>query len=130
MFKRIKNTIAAFKNSETKITNDDKLYYYKGVVERVVDGDTYDIVVSTGFGTYQLIRFRLLGYDTPEPRGEEREAGLMVSGVVKDLIEGKEVILKSTKKGSFQRYLAEIWIDDKNLGEWLLAEGYADVFGK
>jgi len=126
MFEKIKDLFSG----TAKIKNDEKLYYYKGYVQRVVDGDTYDILVSVGFGAYHVIRFRLLGYDTPEIRGEEREAGLKVKEVVVNLIEGKEVILKSHKKGSFQRYLAELWIDDKNLGEHLLAEGYAELYIK
>jgi micrococcal nuclease len=129
MFTKIKEALVSFKGV-SDITNEDNLYYYKGIVTYVVDGDTYDILVSLGFDTYQLIRFRLYYYDTPEVRGEEREEGLKVKQIVKDMIEGKEVILKSTKKGSFSRYLAEIWVEDKNLGDYLLKEGHAKVFEK
>lgn len=105
-----------------------ELYYYKGIVKRVVDGDTYDIMVDLGFGIYSLIRFRLELVDTPEVRGVEREEGLRVVEIVREKIEGKEVILKSTKKGSFNRYIATIWIDDVNLGEYLLNENLAVKF--
>ena len=95
MFEKIKETLASFKK-QSNIKNEDKLYYYRGIVTYVVDGDTYDILVSLGFDTYQMIRFRLSYYNTPEVRGEEREEGLRVKQKVVEMLEGKEVIIKST----------------------------------
>lgn len=129
MFNRIKEAISAFKKTDG-ITNEDKLYYYKGIVINVVDGDTYDILVDLGFSVYENIRFRLSYYDTPEVRGEEREEGLRVSEKVREMIEGKTVILKSVKKGSFSRYLAEIWVGDVHLGDYLYENGDAKIFEK
>ena len=107
-------------------------WIYSGVVERVVDGDTFDIIVDLGFGIKLKTRFRLARVDTPEVRGEEREQGLYVTRVVEKLIEGKEVLLKSYKKGSFGRYLAEIWIGEENinLSDHLLAENLAKPYIK
>jgi micrococcal nuclease len=129
MLEKIKEALLSFKK-ETGIANEDNLYYYKGLVVNVVDGDTYDILVSMGFVVYQMIRFRLAVYNTPEVRGEEREEGLRVKAKVKDMIEGQTVILKSHKKGSFQRYLAEVWVDDINLGPHLYDNGDATIWGK
>lgn len=129
MFNKIKETLASFKK-QSNITNEDKLYYYKGIVTYVVDGDTYDILVSMGFDSYQMIRFRLSYYNTPEVRGDEREEGLRVKQKVVDMIEGKEVIIKSTKKGSFSRYLAELWVDDIHLGDYLYENKDANIWGK
>ena len=129
MFEKIKETLASLKGT-SNITNEDKLYYYKGIVTYVVDGDTYDILVSMGFDMYQMIRFRLVKYNTPETRGEEREEGLRVKAKVKEMIEGKEVILKSTKKGSFSRYLAAIWVDDIHLGDYLYENKDATIWEK
>ena len=129
MFEKIKEALASFKN-ETGIPNEENLYYYKAIVVNVVDGDTYDLLVSLGFDHYEMIRFRLAIYNTPETRGEEREEGLRVKAKVKELIEGKTVIIKSHKKGSFQRYLAEVWVDDINLGPHLYENGDANIWGK
>jgi micrococcal nuclease len=129
MFNKIKETLASFKK-QSNIANEDKLYYYKGIVTYVVDGDTYDILVSMGFDMYQMIRFRLSYYNTPEVRGEEREEGLRVKAKVQEMIEGKEVIIRSTKKGSFSRYLAELWVDDIHLGDYLYENGDANIWSK
>jgi len=129
MLEKIKEALASFKK-QSNIKNEDKLYYYKGLVTYVVDGDTYDILVSLGFDQYSLIRFRLFYYNTPEVRGEEREEGLRVKQKVVDMMEGKEVIIRSVKKGSFSRYLAEIWVDDIHLGDYLYENKYANIWGK
>lgn len=100
----------------------ENLYIYKGVVERVVDGDTFDIKVKQ--------RYRLARVDTPEVRGKEREQGLYVTRIVEQLIEEKEVLLKSEKKGGFGRYLSEIWINEVNLSDHLLQENLAKLYEK
>lgn len=91
----------------------ENLYIYKGVV------------TDLGFGIKVKQRYRLARVDTPEIRGEEREQGLYVTRIVEQLIEGKEVFLKSEKKGSFGRYLNEV-----NLSDHLLAENLAKVHEK
>ncbi len=46
-----------------------KPYTYKGVVTRVVDGDTVDVDVDLGFDVWlKKQRVRLAGIDTPESR--------------------------------------------------------------
>ena len=129
MFEKIKETLASFKK-QSNIKNEENLYYYKGIVTYVVDGDTYDILVSLGFDQYSMIRFRLSYYNTPEVRGEEREEGLRVKQKVVEMLEGKEVIIKSTKKGSFSRYLAELWVEDIHLGDYLYENGDANIWSK
>ena len=37
-------------------------------VERIVDGDTVDIIIDLGFGLFTKERCRLEGIDTPEKR--------------------------------------------------------------
>ena len=106
------------------------LYTYRGIVENVVDGDTFDIIVDLGFGIKVKQRFRLARVDTPEVRGEERPEGLKVKYIVENLLLGKTVLLKSEKQGSFGRYLAEIWIDDTNLSDYLLTEDLAKIYEK
>ena len=129
MLNKIKETLMALKGN-SNIKNEDKLYYYKGIVTYVVDGDTFDILVSLGFDLYQMIRFRLHYYNTPETRGEEREEGLRVKEKVKEMIEGKEVIIRSVKKGSFSRYLAEVWFENTHLGDYLFENGDAEIWSK
>lgn len=106
------------------------LYTYKGIVDRVIDADTFDIIVDLGFQIKMKQRFRLARVDAWEVRGEERQMGLKAKAFVQDLIEGKEVILHSEKEGSFGRYIAEIWVNGENVGDQLLAEGHAEIYKK
>jgi micrococcal nuclease len=44
-------------------------YIFSGLVNRVIDGDTYDITLDLGFYVSHRIRVRLKGVDTPEVYG-------------------------------------------------------------
>jgi endonuclease YncB( thermonuclease family) len=48
----------------------DKLnpWIYNAEVKKVVDGDTFDIVIDLGFDTLRKGRVRLYGVNTPESR--------------------------------------------------------------
>lgn len=90
------------------------MYEYKAKITNVVDGDTFDFEIDLGFGITYKNRLRLYGLDTPEVRGSEREEGLRVKDYVKQLIDGKEVILITRKwKGKYGRYIAEVLFTGK-----------------
>jgi micrococcal nuclease len=40
-------------------------YIYQATLERVVDGDTVDVVIDLGFSTFRRERIRLYGVDAP-----------------------------------------------------------------
>ena len=102
-------------------------YTYKANVNRVVDGDTFDVTIDLGFRITTHQRLRLVGVDTPEIRGPERPEGLKVKAYVKGLIEGKEVTIETFKIGKFGRYVAEVYLDGgEKLSEHLLAKGMAE----
>ena len=88
------------------------MYEYKAKVLRVVDGDTFDLLVDLGFASYTKIRVRAEGYDAPEtwrPKSEaELEHGTRATARVRQLIEGKDVMIKSTKLGIYGRWGASI----------------------
>ena len=44
------------------------MYEYKFKLDRVVDGDTIDVVIDLGFSILHKCRVRLFGIDTPESR--------------------------------------------------------------
>lgn len=110
------------------------LYVYRGTVKRVVDGDTVDVVVDLGFRTNLQIRVRLLAIDAPEVVGTERAAGLESAAVLREWIEGREVILETHKdqQGKFGRWLGIIWMpgEAKSINNRLVAEGYAQPWGE
>lgn len=107
-------------------------YKYKALVENVVDGDTIDCLIDLGFNTSTRIRFRIISssqeFDTPEtwrPKTEEEKAhGKLAKKRAIELLEGKEVLLRSIKKGKY-RYLAEVFLDDDvNYAEKMISEGF------
>lgn len=52
------------------------LFRYRGMVERILDGDTISVFLDLGDRTYRSRRIRLLGYDAAELfSGSDREAG-------------------------------------------------------
>jgi micrococcal nuclease len=122
-------------------------YTYKAKVVGVYDGDTITCEVDLGFEVKMTIKVRLLGIDTPELRGEEREAGLVVRDIVREMILDKEIHLKTKKDktGKYGRYLGEVFVKDFqhvkllsenyshgtviNLNNWLINHDHAKVYG-
>ena len=105
-------------------------YMYKAIVEKVVDGDTVDLLIDCGFNITRKERIRFYGVDAWETRGEEREAGLKAKDFVKSLLPvGSQCVVRTGKQqGKFGRYLGEIFVDDKSLNELLLEHGHAEVY--
>tara|TARA_B110000971_G_C19968534_1_gene481420 strand:- start:348 stop:686 length:339 start_codon:yes stop_codon:yes gene_type:complete len=107
----------------------DKFFYqYKATVKSVYDGDTITCDIDLGFDVIlRKQKIRLYGIDTPELRGEEKERGIMVRDKVRELIDGKDIILKSIKdkKGKYGRWLGIIYIDELNLNDWLIDNDFA-----
>jgi endonuclease YncB( thermonuclease family) len=87
-------------------------YQYKAEVMKVTDGDT--IVVDIDLGFHVVIRnipLRLARIDAYELRGDERLRGLYAKAKLKEMVEGKRVLISTAKKGSYNRYLAEVYYD-------------------
>lgn len=98
-------------------------------VERVVDGDTVDVLVDVGFRLTAVQRFRVLGVDTPE-RGQPgyREAAEFTVGwLVAHL---PRLRVRSRKSDSFGRWLGDF--HDSGSGEdlagALIASGHAEPY--
>lgn len=106
------------------------MYNYKAFIKDVYDGDTVTAVVDLGFLHYQEMKLRLYGIDTPELRGEEREAGIVVRDILRSMILEKEVEIHSykDKQGKYGRYLATIIIDEVNINQWLVDNGHAKPY--
>ena len=94
------------------------MYEYKGIIRRVVDGDTVDITLDLGFDILYNNRLRLHGIDTPESRTrdlEEKKLGLAAKERVKELCPvGSTVTVKTTKdgRGKYGRILGEIFVKE------------------
>ena len=66
------------------------MYEYNAVVERVVDGDTIDVIIDLGFKTWKKVRVRMEGINTPESRTrdlEEKKRGLAAKDRLVEILE-------------------------------------------
>lgn len=91
------------------------LYHYNARVTEVYDGDTITVDIDLGLSTWlRGERIRLSRINAPEVRGEERPQGLIAGAYLRDLINGKEVIIETIKdkKGKYGRYIGEIWFQE------------------
>lgn len=110
-------------------------YFYKAKVVSVYDGDTIRADIDLGFGVILSNQsLRLIGIDTPEIRGEEREEGLKVKAFVENEILNKEIWIETEKDktGKYGRWLATIWKNPEKIGlslnDLLLSEGMAEKY--
>ena len=116
------------------LMDDPKLWHYRAIVKRVIDGDTLDVMIDQGFRNYREERLRVLGIDTPElSRGndESKALGLRAKNRVEELCGDAEVIIRTEKGDSFGRWLATITLHDgRDLGTLLIREGLARPYKK
>jgi micrococcal nuclease len=112
-----------------------KMYEYSCKVERVVDGDTIDVVLDLGFDILHKCRVRLYGIDTPESRTrnlDEKARGKMAGAFLKNTIDaGKKVVIQTKlkdSKGKFGRVLGDIVVDGKNINQLMIDNYYAAAY--
>ena len=106
-------------------------YEYKATVVKVYDGDTITVDFDLGFGiTLKKQTIRLLGINTPEVRGPERADGILSRNALRHRILDKQVIIRTSKdkKGKYGRWLGEVFVEDENINQWLISEGYAEEY--
>ncbi len=92
------------------------VYIYNAEVTKVVDGDTFDIIIDLGFGTYRKERVRMYGINTPESRTknlEEKKLGLAAKEFTDQWIKkfGNKVKIETIidKNEKYGRILARVW---------------------
>jgi endonuclease YncB( thermonuclease family) len=101
-----------------------------GRVIKVYDGDTITIASKLPFDNSPLYRLsvRLNGIDAPEIKGktdDEKTAAKQVKDALSNLILNKYVTLKNIQSEKYGRILADVYIGDLHLNEWLIKEKYA-----
>lgn len=71
-------------------------------VERVIDGDTYEVTVNLPFNLFFKIKVRLMGIDTHEMDGKREDSAHAQKEFVKDWFADRSIFLKSPKRGTVQ----------------------------
>lgn len=113
------------------------MYIYKAKLERVVDGDTIDVVIDLGFKVTAHQRIRLQGINTPETYNvkkgsEEYKRGMVAKQFVIDRFteNNNEAIVETGKDtGKYGRYIGVIRLADNStsLNDELVEKDYAQV---
>ena len=111
------------------------MYEYACKVERVVDGDTVDVVLNLGFDIMYKSRVRLYGIDTPESRTrnlDEKARGKMAGAFLKNKIDSGEKVVIQTKlkdsRGKFGRVLGNIIVDGININQLMIDNYHAAAY--
>jgi micrococcal nuclease len=114
-----------------------QLWVFRARPQRVVDGDTVDLVIDLGRETYVNQRIRLLGVNCPETHGPTRVEGAAATVFTNDWMQVASMydvnwplIIQTEKDDHFGRYLATVWrrSDDHCLNEDLLVNEMAVPF--
>ena len=115
------------------------MYEYRCKVLKVIDGDTVDVDIDLGFGTWiHNERVRIMGIDTPESRTSndiEKKFGLAAKSRLQELL-GETAILKTQvnkkgedMKGKFGRILGNFATEDgRSCADILCEEGHAVAY--
>lgn len=129
------------KARKTKDVNDRDLFTYTGSVIRVIDGDTFVASIDLGFGFTTVQTLRLRGLDAPEIISSEgREAKEFLEdklGLSKAISESEiaslraprvarnDILIRTSKSDKYDRYLADVFVDDEYVNQTLIEEGHA-----
>ena len=105
-------------------------------IAKVIDGDTIKIKNN---------KIRLFGIDAPEGKQKCQKPWLSISfltfkknyqcgkistNILKNKINNKFIICKSTNKDRYNRFIAECYKDKKNINRWMVLNGYAVAYRK
>lgn len=107
------------------------MYEYEASLRRVVDGDTADLDIDTGFHHHAHIRIRLLGINTPELRSKNpttKSLAIAAKNRLYQLLSDNPTFtVQTTKPDSFGRWLGNITLPGMTdtVSSILLSEGLA-----
>ena len=99
-------------------------------VNRIIDGDTLELVIDLGFGIHRVEKVRLNRVDTPETsskNSEEKILGIEAKIYVENWVQNqKSIIIKTVKDDKYGRILADIyWTNGECLNDLLIKNGFA-----
>ena len=102
----------------------------KGVVIKVYDGDTITIASKLPYSESPLYRFsvRLNGIDCPEIKSKnesEKECAIIARETIEHLLLNQIVSLKNIQHEKYGRILADVYIGDFNVNNYLLEQRLA-----
>jgi len=109
-------------SDQTIIEKEPSFNYRVLAITRVIDGDTFEAWIHIAPRLAYFVDVRLANVDTPEiHRGNCKEEGFQVKGLVEEFLRGAEAItIAFTGKVNFNRWVCTVSVDGKDLGEWII----------
>ena len=109
------------------------MYEYQAIVTGVYDGDSITVDVDLGMRVWlHKQKLRLSEIDAKSIKGEEREVGLAARDFLRELVLGKQVVIRTKKdiKEKYGRWLAEIELGGVIVNDLMLSNGHALEYSK
>lgn len=106
-------------------------------IEKIIDGDTVDLIIDLGFDVCIKQRIRLAGINTPELRhgtAESKQKAVLSVNRLTDLLDTGEIYVCTVKDRTdkYGRYLGYLYIIKQNIefevNQILLDEGLAERY--
>ena len=101
-----------------------------GKVIKVYDGDTITVGAILLDKPYRF-SVRLRGIDTPEMKGgsaHEKELAIKARDELSKRIMNKIVTLKNLETEKYGRILADVYLEEECMNQWLIKEGFAKKY--
>lgn len=101
-----------------------------GQVIKVYDGDTITIATRLPYKDSPLYRFpiRLKGIDTAEIKSKnenEKKHAIVARDALSEFILHKTVVVKNIENEKYGRVLADVYLGEVCINEWMIEKGYA-----
>ena len=105
----------------------------EGIVVKVYDGDTITIVSPLPFEDSKYYRFsiRLFGIDSAEIKGKsdaEKAVAIRARDALSAKILNRTIMLRNVTMEKYGRLLANIYLDDECINDWMLKNGHAIAY--
>jgi endonuclease YncB( thermonuclease family) len=98
------------------------LITYSQKVVRVIDGDTYDIMINSN-----IVRVRMYGIDCPE---KKQDYGLNAKSFAESMLLNKDVKLDISSKDLYGRSICKLYLGDIYFNKLMIDSGYAWHYAK
>ncbi len=104
-----------------------------GKVIKVYDGDSITVAAKP-YEKYPIYRFsvRLSGIDTPELRtkyANEKKHAIIARDALSEKILNKIVVLKNVESEKYGRVLADVYLGEENICDWMVQNNYGVMYG-
>lgn len=101
-----------------------------GKVIKVYDGDTFTLATQLHYDSTTTYRFsiRLRGIDSPEIKttnATEKKLAILSRDALQNVIMNKIVFLKNISIEKYGRVLADVYLDELHINQWMIKNGYA-----